>query len=229
MTTIAENRPLVIPPDVLQSIGLSEQSIKLELAIIFYKEFQLSSGKAARFAGISRVAFLHELGLRKIAINYDEADAQHDVEAINEFNKNSPQSPNDCRQRYHGHLHLLQIGELDMLQRLFGVVVIPDKVLDELKALTKFGVDVSALQASSWLLVKSPVKSDLLLRLETTLDEGEANAIALAVELSADLLLMDETEGRKAAQALNLPFTGGRWGAHPCQGRRTDNLGRHFP
>ena len=40
------------------------------------------------------------------------------------------------------------------------------------------------------------------------LDEGEASAIALAVELKADLLIMDESEGRQVAGSMNLTYTG---------------------
>jgi len=40
------------------------------------------------------------------------------------------------------------------------------------------------------------------------LHEGERAAISLAVELKADLVLIDETRGRSEAQARNLPITG---------------------
>ncbi|AEE50348.1 UPF0175 family protein [Haliscomenobacter hydrossis] len=77
---------VVIPNGILESIGKDEQEIKLELAVFFYKEFHLSSSKAAEFAGISRIAFWKELGKREIPLNYDEEDARHDVETMLEFN-----------------------------------------------------------------------------------------------------------------------------------------------
>ena len=40
------------------------------------------------------------------------------------------------------------------------------------------------------------------------MDKGEAEAIALAVELKADYLLMDERNGRLAARQAGLPVTG---------------------
>jgi predicted HTH domain antitoxin len=92
MTTV-ENTPLVIPSELVKLTGLGEQELKIELAIYFYKKFNLSSGKAARFAGIPRVVFFHELGKRKIAVNYDEQDALHDVEAMKAFNEKHPISP----------------------------------------------------------------------------------------------------------------------------------------
>jgi predicted nucleic acid-binding protein len=44
--------------------------------------------------------------------------------------------------------------------------------------------------------------------LEASLDSGEAEAIALAIELAADLILLDEKEGRAAAGSAGLKVTG---------------------
>jgi hypothetical protein len=44
--------------------------------------------------------------------------------------------------------------------------------------------------------------------LQQTLDRGEAEAIALAMELQADLTLLDERDGRKLAKALGLKVIG---------------------
>jgi len=88
-----ENAPLIIPSEFVKLTGLNEQELKIELAIYFYKKFNLSSGKASRFAGIPRVAFFHELGKRKIAVNYDEHDALHDVEVMKAFGETPPTQP----------------------------------------------------------------------------------------------------------------------------------------
>ena len=87
---VAAATPLVIPTEILESIGKDDKAIRLELAIFFYKEFDLSSGEAAKFAGLTRVAFWRELGKRHIPVNYDEADARHDVEEIQRFNEKFP-------------------------------------------------------------------------------------------------------------------------------------------
>ncbi|TAK44353.1 MAG: UPF0175 family protein [Saprospiraceae bacterium] len=92
MTAIG-NPPLVIPSELVELTGLGEQEFKIELAIFMYKKFNLSSGKTARFAGMPRVAFLHELGKRKIPLNYDEEEAMHDVEAMKAFNEKFPVKP----------------------------------------------------------------------------------------------------------------------------------------
>ena len=82
--------PITIPIDILQHIAKDNAAVRLELAIWFYTEFTLSSGKAAAFAGISRIAFFQELAQRGIAIAYDESDARHDVEIMEQFKKTFP-------------------------------------------------------------------------------------------------------------------------------------------
>lgn len=82
--------PLIIPANIVESLGKDDKAIRLELAIFFYKEFDLSAGGAAKFAGLSRIAFWRELGKRHIPVNYDEADARHDVEEVERFNKKFP-------------------------------------------------------------------------------------------------------------------------------------------
>jgi uncharacterized protein len=47
-----------------------------------------------------------------------------------------------------------------------------------------------------------------IIQLETTLDPGEAEAIALAVENKPSLLLIDERDGRQVARALGVQMTG---------------------
>lgn len=49
---------------------------------------------------------------------------------------------------------------------------------------------------------------ELVKALRRELDPGEAEAIALALETRAELLLMDERLGRDTARHLGLPFTG---------------------
>ncbi len=103
---------------------------------------------------------------------------------------------------------LARVHELELLKSLFGTVVIPAKVYAELLELSQFGVDVSAFQSAEWLIIRHPKQSDLLVGLLQRLDSGEAEAIALAVELKADLIIIDELEGRKAAAGLRLSITG---------------------
>ena len=76
-----------IPDNIVALTNKDEKTLKLELAVFFYKEFELTLGQAASFAEISLIQFLKELGNRNIPINYDEEDAQHDVEMAQKYLK----------------------------------------------------------------------------------------------------------------------------------------------
>lgn len=92
------------------------------------------------------------------------------------------------------------IGRLGLLNDLFGEISIPLAVLQEVRS-----VEIST---ESWIGPRT-VELPLLSRaLESELDRGEAEAIALAVELRADLLLMDERRGRRVAARFGLKVLG---------------------
>jgi len=103
---------------------------------------------------------------------------------------------------------LMRCGRLPLLHLVFGEIVIPPPVLRELEGLARWGVDLDVLKAADWVKIITAQPSPLLLQLLSQLDEGEAHAIALSIELEADLLIIDELEGRKAASALDIPHTG---------------------
>jgi predicted nucleic acid-binding protein len=85
--------------------------------------------------------------------------------------------------------YLVLIGHIDVLFSLFREVVIPSAVFSELKhARTPQEVRQWIAQPPAWLQVRSPTSVDPSLRL----GRGETEAISLALELKADLLLMDD-------------------------------------
>ena len=106
--------------------------------------------------------------------------------------------------------NLLQIGEIDLLPQLFTHIIIPTLVFEELSILKKRGFAIDALKTIEWLTVQSPgVQSNQIIKeLQDLLDPGESHAIALAIELQADYLLMDEKEGRRVARTKELPIIG---------------------
>ena len=104
---------------------------------------------------------------------------------------------------------LFLIGRLSLLPALFGKVVIPGKVFDELMVLeTSFGHDLSEFKSASWLEVVQVVDIKAVHHFQKILDKGESEAIVLAKELRADFLLMDETDGRRIAQQEGLRIIG---------------------
>lgn len=103
--------------------------------------------------------------------------------------------------------YLVLIGYQDVLGELFGKVVVPEAVCEELlRESTPKLVREWMTEAPGWLEVVS-VRIAVDPELEV-LDPGERQAIALAEELSADLLLIDDLRGREAARARKLAVTG---------------------
>lgn len=94
---------------------------------------------------------------------------------------------------------------MEILPALFGEIVVETSVFEELLAL-KWQED--ALQSATWLSVQLATNHPLVADLSQTLDLGEAASIALALEIQADYLLIDERRGRKVAAELGLQITG---------------------
>lgn len=103
---------------------------------------------------------------------------------------------------------LIQTKQLYLLKDLYQSITLPTLVFEELSALADFGVDISVLQENTWLNVLTPSNNVLVKELMIDLHPGEAQAIALAIELNADLLILDDYEARKTATDLGLHITG---------------------
>ena len=105
-------------------------------------------------------------------------------------------------------MNLAIIGQLPLIQELFGEIVIPEEVWDELVIEGKGKPGTNEIQKSRWIKV-GKVKNDSLLKtLSKDLDVGESAAIALAIERKANLLLLDETDARNIAEFYGLTKTG---------------------
>jgi predicted nucleic acid-binding protein len=105
-------------------------------------------------------------------------------------------------------INLASVGRLTLLQQLYGGLVIPTAVYHEIVVVGAGQAGASEVQTFGW-IQNQPVADRVLVNLLLTeLDEGEAEAIALALELKAGLLLLDERRGRVVAARLGLQFTG---------------------
>jgi predicted nucleic acid-binding protein len=103
------------------------------------------------------------------------------------------------------------LGRFDLLKQLFGEIIIPTAVYDELtgKGSGRVGAaEVAEGVAAGWIHVENISSTPLLITLQVDLDAGESEAIALALEKHSDLLLLDERRGRGKAKALGLEITG---------------------
>ena len=106
--------------------------------------------------------------------------------------------------------NLAIIEKLDLLRDQFQKILIPEAVDRELKALSnpRARAAVESALAEGWLEVRTVRPLPLTKLLSLNLHEGESEAIALAIEVNASRLLLDEREARAAAQVLNLKITG---------------------
>lgn len=102
------------------------------------------------------------------------------------------------------------VGQLSLLNALYGQVVIPSAVADELRRGGQDDSRIAQVLTVDWLEIKRPNDLTLVNELQTTyrLDKGESEAIVLALELCSDELLIDERLGRREASRLGLPITG---------------------
>ncbi|VXD16225.1 conserved hypothetical protein [Planktothrix serta PCC 8927] len=73
---------VIIPDDILRASNLTEDELKLEIAILLYQQGKISSGKVRAWTGITVIEFQHELAKRGLYINYDVEDFQSDVRTL---------------------------------------------------------------------------------------------------------------------------------------------------
>ncbi len=73
---------LTVPDELVQTMKLTPDQLRFDLALGLYVDQQVTLGRGAEIAGISKSAFLDELGKRKLPINSDAEDFQADLETI---------------------------------------------------------------------------------------------------------------------------------------------------
>ncbi len=106
--------------------------------------------------------------------------------------------------------NLAWIGRLDFLLDQFQEIWIPIAVETELQNVPDPAVRKAVDEAKrrGWLKSRPASDAALVSLLTLELHPGEAEAIALALEMKAEYLLIDEREGRALARQLGLPITG---------------------
>ena len=104
--------------------------------------------------------------------------------------------------------NLILIGRLDLLRQLYTTVIVPASVDAEIRFLKNLGKDIAIYETAEWIRVLSPKNHAKANYFKSILDTGEAEAIALALELDCDFLLMDERVGTRIAGANGLTTLG---------------------
>lgn len=107
-------------------------------------------------------------------------------------------------------ISLLKIEQLDLLEKLFKRVKIPVAVYQELTTNQKFKQEAELIKGKAFIDIVEveDTKSVSILQRATGLDKGESEAIVLAEEIKANLLLMDERKGRLVAKQMGNQITG---------------------
>ena len=104
--------------------------------------------------------------------------------------------------------YLIAIRQEHLLVQLFKTIHIPGAVFEELTNPRTPGFVRDYVSAQpAWLKVHQVPDSELR-DLPRLIHSGEREAIAVAAELNADLILMDERSGRRAAASRNLKLSG---------------------
>lgn len=107
-------------------------------------------------------------------------------------------------------ISLMKIGHLELLEKYFREVQIPEAVFRELTANPRFADEAEQIKNCRFIQVVKvrDNKSVNLLCRVTGLDIGESEAIVLSDDLKADLLLMDEAKGRDVAEQMQIKIMG---------------------
>jgi predicted nucleic acid-binding protein len=105
-------------------------------------------------------------------------------------------------------VNLATVGQLELLHQLYGQVIIPPAVFREIAVSGAGQPGAADIEAFDWIETLAVKDRAMVTSLQLEVDEGEAEAIVLAVELNADLLLIDERIGRAVASRLGLNFIG---------------------
>jgi predicted nucleic acid-binding protein len=98
--------------------------------------------------------------------------------------------------------HLSKIHALFILRRLYHEILIPEAVYNELCQAKRTQPGALQLMNSPWIKVIPITNKKIAAKLKQRLDLGESEAITLAIETSADVLIIDEIAGRRAAKKL---------------------------
>lgn len=107
-------------------------------------------------------------------------------------------------------ISLLKAERLELLQRLYQTVLIPESVYQELIVNAAFEKEKEIIENCSFLKVEKVNDRQAVdyLRKSAGLDVGESEALILYKEKRADLLLIDEHKGRSVAKAMSVEHIG---------------------
>jgi uncharacterized protein len=104
--------------------------------------------------------------------------------------------------------NLFAIEHFRLLPALFGQIILPEGVYEELRAPNGFPRETDEQIQALTVQVRTAQNKEAVRSLMNSLDAGEAEAIILAEELHADTLIIDERKGRQIARERGLHTVG---------------------
>lgn len=103
---------------------------------------------------------------------------------------------------------LCHIGRLDILQKLYGKISIPEAVYIEISAKPNSICKKEVEKSLNWICVEKIQNEMAKEMFKTQLHEGEVEVMILAKETEADVVIIDDQNAKKHAKYLKLPVTG---------------------
>jgi predicted nucleic acid-binding protein len=100
------------------------------------------------------------------------------------------------------------IQQFNLLHVLYQEIHIPRAVWSELQANGQSWPGHAEVASAEWIIQHQVTNEPQVVALMLHLDQGEAEAIALALELGSDVVLMDEADGRRIAKRYGLQVVG---------------------
>ena len=108
-------------------------------------------------------------------------------------------------------IHLAKIDALELISRLYSRILIPPALWREVVGESDGrpgAVEMQKAVAAGWMVKEAAKNEALVIALRQTLENGEAEAIALATELQPEVVVLDDKLARRMAERLGLAVTG---------------------
>jgi predicted nucleic acid-binding protein len=108
-------------------------------------------------------------------------------------------------------VHLSAIQRFELLRHLYQTLLIPPAVWSEVTVAGQGrhgAAELATAVNAGWIMLKAPDAMTLQRTELRTLDPGEAEALAVALDTNADLVLLDELRGRAVARTLGVRAIG---------------------
>ena len=103
--------------------------------------------------------------------------------------------------------YLHRLRHLEILRQLYHQLVVPEAVRDELHVGRMQGEDTPELEAYAWMIVRT-VRVPEVIQLIMDLGPGEAQVLALALEETGSLVILDDGFARAVGTARGMRLTG---------------------